>query len=569
MKKLFVFLAAVVGLSVISCTKEANITVDPQELSFTAQGGEQVLNVSGAEGGVTATSGDESWCQVSTVATRVTVTVVPNEGEESRTTNVTVTYRGTNVTVPVSQEGLSASSDIPSRVDVPFGGGTVTLGKVTANVDVKVTIPQQVTWIHDPAVAEDGTVTVEADANTQTEPREVVITVYPVGEVTLVQGVATHSIELGSITGDVVGDYMNVDITVKMLGEDATDYLFIVFEDGEITSTDDIMSALQSDGYNREVVDMYGRLGQEGEPDTLGLNLRIGRTFHAVGVALDQNGAQSALVQHTFTTEKDSPINIYNSWIGDWKIDVYNYDADLWGQSDAYLESRVAASDTISIVANNPGYTYWFMGWEGMRFGTDTPDVYGHIQMNAGFSLSDYSMSTMGGACEPPLQLSDGTQVVAMPILPAEYTWDASAQSYSVSFYFLSSTALLTTTTEYWGEGGTPENLNMTPVGITDSETQQLVIGDGLALVLVDASTIDNAQPTIAGFASGMSQQWLYPYTLTKIGDDPSMTPLSASMAVTRFYGRFDGVNGLSDQKFYVNSGISASNGPVKFLRMR
>lgn len=569
MKKLFVFLAAVVGLSVISCTKEANITVDPQELSFTAQGGEQVLNVSGAEGGVTATSGDESWCQVSTVATRVTVTVVPNEGEESRTTNVTVTYRGTNVTVPVSQEGLSASSNIPSRVDVPFGGGTVTLGKVTANVDVKVTIPQQVTWIHDPAVAEDGTVTVEADANTQTEPREVVITVYPVGEVTLVQGVATHSIELGSITGDVVGDYMNVDITVKMLGEDAADYLFIVFEDGEITSTDDIMSALQSDGYNREVVDMYGRLGQEGEPDTLGLNLRIGRTFHAVGVALDQNGAQSALVQHTFTTEKDSPINIYNSWIGDWKIDVYNYDADLWGQSDAYLESRVAASDTISIVANNPGYTYWFMGWEGMRFGTDTPDVYGHIQMNAGFSLSDYSMSTMGGACEPPLQLSDGTQVVAMPILPAEYTWDASAQSYSVSFYFLSSTALLTTTTEYWGEGGTPENLNMTPVGITDSETQQLVIGDGLALVLVDASTIDNAQPTIAGFASGMSQQWLYPYTLTKIGDDPSMTPLSASMAVTRFYGRFDGVNGLSDQKFYVNSGISASNGPVKFLRMR
>lgn len=569
MKKLFVFLAAVVGLSVISCTKEANITVDPQELSFTAQGGEQVLNVSGAEGGVTATSGDESWCQVSTVATRVTVTVVPNEGEESRTTNVTVTYRGTNVTVPVSQEGLSASSNIPSKVDVPFGGGTVTLGKVTANVDVKVTIPQQVTWIHDPAVAEDGTVTVEADANTQTEPREVVITVYPVGEVTLVQGVATHSIELGSITGDVVGDYMNVDITVKMLGEDAADYLFIVFEDGEITSTDDIMSALQSDGYNREVVDMYGRLGQEGEPDTLGLNLRIGRTFHAVGVALDQNGAQSALVQHTFTTEKDSPINIYNSWIGDWKIDVYNYDADLWGQSDAYLESRVAASDTISIVANNPGYTYWFMGWEGMRFGTDTPDVYGHIQMNAGFSLSDYSMSTMGGACEPPLQLSDGTQVVAMPILPAEYTWDASAESYSVSFYFLSSTALLTTTTEYWGEGGTPENLNMTPVGITDSETQQLVIGDGLALVLVDASTIDNAQPTIAGFASGMSQQWLYPYTLTKIGDDPSMTPLSASMAVTRFYGRFDGVNGLSDQKFYVNSGISASNGPVKFLRMR
>lgn len=569
MKKLFVFLAAVVGLSVISCTKDANITVDPQELSFTAQGGEQVLNVSGAEGGVTATSGDESWCQVSTVATRVTVTVVPNEGEESRTTNVTVTYRGTNVTVPVSQEGLSASSDIPSKVDVPFGGGTVTLGKVTANVDVKVTIPQQVTWIHDPAVAEDGTVTVEADANTQTEPREVVITVYPVGEVTLVQGVATHSIELGSITGDVVGDNMNVDITVKMLGEEAADYLFTVFEDGQYTTTDEIMSALESEGFNREAVDYYGRLGQEGEPDTLGLNLQIGRTFHAVGVALDQNGAKSALVQHTFTTERDSPINIYNSWIGDWKIDVYNYDADLWGQSDAYLESRVAASDTISIVANNPGYTYWFMGWEGMRFGTDTPDVYGHIQMNAGFSLSDYSMSTMGGACEPPLQLSDGTQVVAMPILPAEYTWDATQESYSVSFYFLSSTALLTTTTEYWGEGGTPENLNMTPVGITDSETQQLVIGDGLALVLVDASTIDNAQPTIVGFASGMSQQWLYPYTLTKIGDNPSMTPLSASMAVTRFYGRFDGVNGLSDQKFYVNSGISASNGPVKFLRMR
>ena len=109
----------------------------------------------------------------------------------------------------------------------------------------------------------------------------------------------------------------------------------------------------------------------------------------------------------------------------------------------------------------------------------------------------------------------------------------------------------------------------MTPVGITDSQTQELVIGDGLALVLADASTINNEQPTIVGFASGMSQQWLYPYTLTKIGDTPSMTPLSASMAVTRFYGNFDGVNGLSDQKFYVNSGISASNGPVKFLRMR
>ena len=531
MKKLFVFLAAVVGLSVISCTKEANITVDPTELSFSAQGGEQVLNVSGAEGGVTATSGDESWCQVSTVATRVTVTVLPNEGEESRTTNVTVTYRGTNVTVPVSQDGLSVTSDIQSPV-------------------------------------EDGTVTVEADANTQTEPREVVITVYPVGEVTLVQGVATHSIELGNINGDVVGENMDVDITVKMLGEDATDYLFIVFEDGVYSTTDEIMSALESQGINRETVDSYGRLGQEGEPDTLGLNLQMGRTFHAVGVALDQDGAQSALVQHTFTTERDSPINIYNSWIGDWRIEVFNYDADLWGQSDAYLESRVAASDTISIVANNPGYTYWFMGWEGMRFGTEEPDVYGHIMMNAGFSLSDYSMSTMGGACEPGLRLQDGTEVVAMPILPAEYTWDASEQSYSVSFYFLSSTALLTTTTEYWGEG-TPENLRMTPVGITDSQTQELVIGDGLALVLADASTINNEQPTIVGFASGMSQQWLYPYTLTKIGDTPSMTPLSASMAVTRFYGNFDGVNGLSDQKFYVNSGISASNGPVKFLRMR
>ena len=181
MKKLFVFLAALVGLSVISCNKEANITVEPSQLTFSAQGGENVLNVTGGTG-ITATSGDESWCHVAVAATRITVTVDPNEGEESRNTTVTVSCRGTNVPVPVSQEGLSASTDIPSEVEVPYGGGTVTLGKVTANVEVKVTIPTQVTWIHDPAVAEDGTVTVVADANTGAESREAVINVYPVGE---------------------------------------------------------------------------------------------------------------------------------------------------------------------------------------------------------------------------------------------------------------------------------------------------------------------------------------------------------------------------------------------------
>lgn len=568
MKKLFVFLAALVGLSVISCNKEANITVEPSQLTFSAQGGENVLNVTGGTG-ITATSGDESWCHVAVAATRITVTVDPNEGEESRNTTVTVSCRGTNVPVPVSQEGLSASTDIPSEVEVPYGGGTVTLGKVTANVEVKVTIPTQVTWIHDPAVAEDGTVTVVADANTGAESREAVINVYPVGDVKLVQGVAAYSIELGNVNHDAENGYVPVDITIMMRGEEAAGYKFIVFEDGAFTTTDEIMSALNAQGYTREDVDMYGSLGQQGEPDTLTLNLEVNKTFHATGVALDANGTQSALVDHVFTTTQDSPINIYNSWLGDWRIEIYNYDADLWGQDPAYIESRVAASDTVSIVANNPGFTYWFMGWENISYGTEDPNVNGYVMMNAGFSLSDYSMSTMGGPCEPALQLSTGEQVRLLPIIPAEYTWDGSAQSYSVSFYMLNYASLATTVTEYWGEGN-PEGLNMSPVGITDSQTQQQVIGDGISLVFVDANTLDYDQPTVLGFGTGMSQMWLYPYTLTKISDDPSMTPLSSSVAATRFYGRLDAVKGVSsNQKFYVNSGVSASNGPVKFARMR
>ena len=209
------------------------------------------------------------------------------------------------------------------------------------------------------------------------------------------------------------------------------------------------------------------------------------------------------------------------------------------------------------------------MGWENISYGTEDPNVNGYVMMNAGFSLSDYSMSTMGGPCEPALQLSTGEQVRLVPIIPAEYTWDSSAESYSVSFYMLNYASLATTVTEYWGEGN-PEGLNMSPVGITDSQTQQQVIGDGISLVFVDANTLDYDQPTVLGFGTGMSQMWLYPYTLTKISDDPSMTPLSSSVAATRFYGRLDAVKGVSsNQKFYVNSGVSASNGPVKFARMR
>ena len=113
-------------------------------------------------------------------------------------------------------------------------------------------------------------------------------------------------------------------------------------------------------------------------------------------------------------------------------------------------------------------------------------------------------------------------------------------------------------------------NLCLWNKALQDSQTQQQVIGDGISLVFVDANTLDYDQPTVLGFGTGMSQMWLYPYTLTKISDDPSMTPLSSSVAATRFYGRLDAVKGVSsNQKFYVNSGVSASNGPVKFARMR
>lgn len=576
MKKLFLILAAFVGLAVMSCTPEVDMTLDRDSLTFSANGGSEVITVTGVASGIQA-SADQAWCTTSVSGSAVTINVAANEADASRTATVTISYRSTERTVSVTQEGLSADfSGLPESVNVPFGGGTVTLGKVVANVDVKVNIPAAADWVTNPQVAEDGTITVEAAANSGMNERNCVVTVEAGAakqEVTLTQGAVTFSVDFDPQVKGFSGR-ADVELSITLAG-DATDYRFMVFPEGSYSSYDEIKAILNDDErvgddvYDREVVSLYGTLGNGDDiPDVIQMRLDVNVTYTVAGYAMDESGATSDLVTKNFTTDPDSPVQIYNKWIGDWEFSFNTFDGDLYG-TDAFLSSRVPAKDTISIVADQEGFTYLLLGWEDISYTADEEGNIAYTQMHCSFDTQTYDMVMMTGAFEPALQIDqNGTAVPCrmVPCLPIEYAWDASQQGYSVSMYILQSPNYIMAKAAYQ-ESFEGTTVQVTPTGVTDSTTGQVETGYGITVLIITQTAVDNdnvTQADMLGFATSIDAEWLYAYSMTKISDTPTMTPAAAAMAATSFYGQLNAPQ-VGNPQFFTNaSNFTVTNEPVK-----
>lgn len=553
MKKLYLILAALVGLAFVSCQKSVDITVDPSTLEFTAEGGEGTFMVNGAVGGgITAESSNPEWCTTEISGTRVTVKVLPTGSEESRTATITVGYRSATRTVTVTQSALSVDfSGLKTEVTASYAGGNVSLGTVVANAKVNVEIPSEVTWINTPTVSESGEVTVKVEANMEGEERNCVLGVSVAGsepqQVNLTQEGVNFALTIAMEEGEASwGNEKNVDVLLTRIG-DVADYRFLVMEDGNYTD-EQIISALLQEGnaYTSENTSH----GENGAPDTLTFSLPGGLTYVAFAIPFDSEGNRGDLVDASISLNENSPGARYNNWIGDWELVHRAYDEKYTVVS--------GIKDTISIAANETGYTYYILGYEGVFLGSSEDEsAKSPMAMDGAFNSSTDEIAFMGGQLEPGILLTyqDGRQEngYAIPIMLS----DDPTPDGQFSAYFLD--AEIAIMTAAWKEGA--ENIFISPVGLNTQEQGANFVGPGIILYVMSED-----MTTQLGTLSAGTDWWLFDFEMTKISDTPSLG-VAMNVAATTKYGASDKTS-VGAPKFYTEANLNASN-EIKSIKAR
>ena len=498
MKKIFFFLAMTLGLAAVSCQKTPTITVNPQTLSFDANAGTQNVTVEGATGvGLEAVAADD-WCTVSTNANIVAVTVAANPNEAERTTTVTVSFKGANVPVTVTQSGLSVdASGLLEQVEVDPAGGTVSLGTVVSNVTPEVEIPEGIDWIINPAVSENGEITVTVAANSGEDSRRCVLTVKAggfaqdviVNQTAVDLGLNIKYEDLGAVTGGV-----SISFTIETLGT-TSDFAFMVLAGQEAMQYTEqvILEALRGgQGYSKAQYDEAIAAG--GFIFTLPANT----TVRACAIAIGPDGSDSGLIEERFTTSQLDIKEEYYNWIGDWEISFYT------------RNQPAGTTSVLSIAQLEEGSTYVLLGWEGVQY-TDEYGESQYMQMEAAFDPQTNNFVMMGGQVLPVLQLTTGEAVYTYPAVIAEINDDGSASGYIFSGGSLAEAE--------WNESGSTR-INAIPFDTNDNGSNYT--GLGICLFGVD----EQGNP-LTLLTSGLDM-WLYPYTITmtKVSSTPSVVPV-------------------------------------------
>lgn len=496
MKKLFLMLALALGVSMVSCQKTEEITVSPATLAFSATAGSQNVSVTGATGSGLSASADQAWCKPSVNATTVIVEVEANPNEASRTATVTISFKGTNATVAVTQDGLSADfSALQSEVTVEAKGGNVVLGSVVSNVTPEVVIPEGVDWVINPTVSAEGEIAVTVSENDGESSRRCVLTVNA-GAATQDVVINQEAVNVGMVIsheekGDVIGG-VNVQINVEILGNTTDFRIMVLGGEGLNYSPSDIMDMLKSGSgsvYDKATYDEAVASGG------FIFTLDKGVTYRACGYAMDDSGNESELVDYRFSTDPGNASEAYKNWIGDWTISYTS-------------RNNPDGTGELSIVEASSGSTYTMYGWEGVQFQSQDGSM-SYMDMNAAFDPQTNNFVVLGGQSSTVLQLEDGTAVYTFPAIASEINDDG-----SVSAYIFSGGELLQAE---WGDG----EIDLEPIPFDTEDNGSNYIGLGMGFFGVDA----NANP-VTLLSSGLDW-WLYPYTITmtKVSSVPTHLP--------------------------------------------
>ena len=197
MKK-FLILTVLAVAAMTSCQKEngdenkplnsPELTLTSEStLSFTDKGGNGVITytlTNPIEGVKVNALSSQEWITEISTDENITFTVLPNESEESREGEITVTYSEEEFVVEITQDGATPEIEEPlftitsqSTIEIPYQGGE---GVVTYTIEnpvegESITYECSADWIEEIVVADDIRFTVALNAQQQIRTTEIIL----------------------------------------------------------------------------------------------------------------------------------------------------------------------------------------------------------------------------------------------------------------------------------------------------------------------------------------------------------------------------------------------------------
>lgn len=155
MKKLFLIASVLLAACVVSCKKETPVEdavtlKSPASVTVPVTG--DVVSISFNSSVAWTATSSQTWLSLSPASgaagdVTIKASAVKNETYDARTAEVTITAGTKTAKVTVTQTQTDAVIVKETSFEVPADGGEVNI-PVSANVEVKVTIPEAIDWVH-------------------------------------------------------------------------------------------------------------------------------------------------------------------------------------------------------------------------------------------------------------------------------------------------------------------------------------------------------------------------------------------------------------------------------------
>ena len=228
--KFFIFsmIATMASIVVTSCSKEYSSPLKGQvinDLTFDSSQSSKSVSIADVDLTGFTIKSSELWCTAAAQGKSLNVTVQANDTYGERQATVTLTDPGdqTSISFKVLQKQNDAIIVDGSTFSVPEDGGEVSI-KVQSNVNYKVEIPSDATWLKNTTKAstrglETSTITLTAEKNNSGDERETVVKLTNTdsgvsSQFTVKQELTpSFTIDKDEFSIDELGDVVNVNVT--------------------------------------------------------------------------------------------------------------------------------------------------------------------------------------------------------------------------------------------------------------------------------------------------------------------------------------------------------------------
>lgn len=354
------------GISLLSCGKEEVSApyVTDTTVYFTSEASSKSLTVFNAgDSPVIVPEFEADWCAVSVNDDTVVMEVTENNTAEQRDLSFTVTCGPESFDITVIQfaPAPAEGSSLPQEVYVGCGAGRTVIGYVEA--DGEITVSSDADWVS-PYVEQGAIIMADVEANPDGNSRACAVTVYDGGAVYAV----VHIIQ---------DEYSDPQVSyVCECYPMGLEYVLAVDVEYVVNASDYRMLVLYPSGFNRSDNEIYERLTtggvadyvfSEDDEDAQGrivfAGFDLGQEYQVCIVPVSPDGRFGALVRETHIVEDSiagDGTEMYNSWIGDWRVTGANSGSAWWD-----ISISPAVVDEI----------LFMQGWDGI-YGTFKVPVY-------------------------------------------------------------------------------------------------------------------------------------------------------------------------------------------------